>query len=359
VPGEVKKLEYRKVQLTGRSSYIVTLPKDWVRDIGLEPGNQLAVKRQEDSSLMLIPGAALEEARKAEEKALSEVTLHATPKDNPQFVVRKMISLYVVGVDIIHIKSKGGGFAPEQKRLIHDAVRSKLLGAEIISESPEEIAVQILINHPEFPVQRAIRRMLSLALSMNEDVISALKTLDEGLARKVMDVDDDVDRLNLYVVRQLKYAIQNNQFKEIGLESPKEFLGYRLAASILENVADQAVKMAENVLTMEKPVDDEVYEKILALGSCGNKLFRDSMVAFFSRDYQAADDIISKTVGVADAERDVFKMILDRKIDAKEASSLRLILHSSRRMTEYSREMSEVTLNRTIEETCARDERRH
>lgn len=351
-------LEYRKVQLTGRSSYIVTLPKDWVRDIELKPGDQLAIKRREDSSLMLIPGAALERAREAKEKVLREVTLHVTPRDDPQFVVRKTISLYVVGVDIVYIKSKGGRLAPEQKRLVHDAIRSKLLGAEIISESPEEIAIQILINHPEFPVQRALRRMFSLALSMNEDVISALKTLDGGLARKVVDVDDDVDRLNLYVVRQLKYAIENKQFKEIGLESPKEFLGYRLTASILESVADQAVEMAENVLTMEKPVDDEVYEKILALSSCGNRLFRDSMVAFFNRDYHAADDIISRSARAADAERGILKTILDKKVDARDVSSLRLILHSSRRMIEHSRGISEVTLNRTVEETCAKDDRR-
>lgn len=352
-----KDLEYRKVQLTGRASYIITLPKQWAQEVGLEPGSQLALRKQEDSSLLVTPRTALEKAEEKKEPVLREITLHVNPKDDPQFVVRKIISLYVVGVDIVHIKSKGGQFTSEQRMVVNDAVRRKILGAEIVSESPNEIIMQTLINHPEFPVERAIRRMFSLALSMNRDVISALKTLDESLVRKVMDVDDDVDRLNLYVVRQLKYAIQKDQFEEVGLKSPKEFLGYRLAASILKSVAYQAVKMAENVLTMEKPVDDEVYEKILTLSSYANKMFRDSMAAFFGRDYQAADTIMSESTGVADAERDIFKTVLDKKVDAKEASSLRLILHSHRRMIEYSREISEVTLNRTIEETCAKDER--
>jgi len=344
-------LEYRKVQRTGRASYIVTLPKEWVQDMGLEAGHQLALKKQEDSSLLLIPKTALEKIAEPKKSILNEVTIHTTSKEDPQSLARKITSLYVVGMDLIHIKSSDREFASEQKTSVKDAVRRKLLGTEVISESSNEIVLQILINHPEFPIQKAIKRMFIIALSMNKDAISALKILDKALIQNIIETEDDVDRLNLYVIRQLKYAIQKNQFEEIGLKSPKELLGYRLATNAVEGIADIAVKIAENILTMDKPVDEKIYNEILTLSSYGNQLFEDTMISFFKRDYQAADAIISRLEKIADMEKEIFKMILDTEMDAKDASSLRLILDSTRRMIEHSKEIAEVTLNRTVEET--------
>jgi len=349
-------VEYRKVQRTGRESYIVTLPKDWVQNMGLNAGHQLAIKKQEDSSLLLIPRTTLEKIAESKKPVLNEVTIHVTSKEYPQSLVRKITSLYVVGMDLIHVKSRDGEFASEQKTLIKDAVRGKLLGTEVIAESPNEIVLQILINHPEFPIQKAIKRMFIIALSMNKDAISALKSLDKAIIQNIIETEDDVDRLNLYVIRQLKYAIQKNQYEEVGLKSSKEFLGYRLATNAVEGIADLAVEMAENILTMDKPIDEKIYNRILALSSYGNQLFEDAMISFFKRDYQAADAIISRSEEIADMEKEIFKMILDMKMDAKDASSLRLILDASRRMIEYSKEIAEVTLNRTVEETYVNKE---
>jgi len=349
-------LEYRKVQCTGRASYIVTLPKEWVQDMGLKAGHQLAIKKQEDSSLLLIPRTVLEKIAEPKKSTLNEATIHITSKEDPKSLVRKIISLYVVGIDLIHIKSRDGEFASEQKTLLKDAARRKLLGAEVISESPNEIVLQILINHPEFPIQKAIKRMFIIALSMNKDAISALKSLDKALVQNIIETDDDVDRLDLYVIRQLKYTIQKNQFEEIGLKSPKEFLGYRLATNAVRGIADLAEKIAENILTMDKPVNEKIYNKILTLSSYGNQLFEDAMISFFKRDYQAADAIISRSEKIADTEKEIFKTVLDTEMDAKDASSLRLILDSSRRMIEYSKDIAEVTLNRTVEETYVNKE---
>ncbi|MGI0075353.1 MAG: AbrB/MazE/SpoVT family DNA-binding domain-containing protein, partial [Nitrosotalea sp.] len=38
--------EMRKIQFTGKSSYIVSLPKQWITDMGLRQGDQVAVIRQ-------------------------------------------------------------------------------------------------------------------------------------------------------------------------------------------------------------------------------------------------------------------------------------------------------------------------
>ena len=49
----VEKDQIRKIQFTGKSSYIVSLPKDWIRDKGIKQGDQVSVVRQGSSVLEL------------------------------------------------------------------------------------------------------------------------------------------------------------------------------------------------------------------------------------------------------------------------------------------------------------------
>jgi len=172
-------LGYRRIQCVGRGSYIISLPKNWVIENKLGKGSQLAFKVQEDSSLILIPRKLLE-SRKKKGSDLKEFTLRVSSRDNPSSVCRKIISLYVISADLIHVKSEDGNLTLKHKASINDLVRNVLLGSEIIEETPNEITLQILINHPDFPIERAIRRMFILALSANNEAISSLKSMDEN-----------------------------------------------------------------------------------------------------------------------------------------------------------------------------------
>jgi len=47
--------ETRKIQFTGKSTYIVSLPKQWITDLGLKQGDQVVVDRKGISSLHVTP----------------------------------------------------------------------------------------------------------------------------------------------------------------------------------------------------------------------------------------------------------------------------------------------------------------
>ena len=49
-------MEARKVQRVGYSTLTVSLPRDWVGDVRLKPGDIVSIKREDDGSLKLIPG---------------------------------------------------------------------------------------------------------------------------------------------------------------------------------------------------------------------------------------------------------------------------------------------------------------
>jgi len=353
-------LGYRKVQLTGRDSYIISLPKEWVIDVGLKKGSQLTFKRLEDSSLLLVPKKVLEDRENARSN-LKEFVVRITHKDDPKSISRRIMALYAVSADIIHIRFKDGEITPEQKTSIKNTARM-LLGSEIIAESSNEISIQILINQLDFPVEKTVRRMLVIAESMDEEAVSALKGFNEKLAQDVIATDQDLDRLSLYAIRQLKYGIERNLFKEMGLRSPKELLGYRIVVKNLENTGDSAVGTARNILALkrliddkilalEESVDEEVYASVLKCHSFGHLLLEDSLKAFFKRDYYLADDIMSRFISTGlQLEKDAVSLMLSKKVDPTLSSVLRLILDNSKKMMEYGKDIAEVTLNRTIEE---------
>lgn len=358
---EEQDVGYRKIQCVGRGSHIISLPKGWILDHGLKKGSQLLCRIQEDSSLLLIPREILEK-RKAEEKPrLREFTLTVSSKDDPGSICRKIIALYVISADMIHIRFKDGDFIAKHKASINDLVRNTLLGSEIIDEKPNEITLQILINHSEFPVEKAIRRMLILAISADKEVISSFISLDEAKIRNIMDTYKDVNRLNLYVIRQLKYCLERNLFKDLEFKSPKEFLGYRIVVNDIRGIAKNSLNIAKNIMALKRlvdnnllilkePVDEEVSSQITQFNSSAHQLFEDSMKALFKRDVNLANEIISKVEASVTLENDLVTLISSKKMDPNVSSILRLIIDNSRRLMEYSQNVAEITLNRAIEE---------
>lgn len=83
---------------------------------------------------------------------------------------------------------------------------------------------------------------------MHSDVLRVLRESDEKLAQDVIALDDEVDRFSLYVIRQLKMAVQNERIlREIGLSNPRDCLGYRIIVKFVERIADHATYIGESV----------------------------------------------------------------------------------------------------------------
>ena len=359
-----KDLGYRRVQSTGRGSYIISLPKEWVKDIGLKKGSEIGFNVQADSSLLLVPRKLREAGGESEEEKLKEYYVNADPKEDCQATLRMVRALYAIGADVIHIRFKSKEGAEKYKTETKNFIRDTFLGSEIIDETPEEITLQILIKHSEFPIEKAVRRMAIVALSANKDAITALKQRNTPLFESVINTRNDVNRLGLYIVRQLKYGIERNLFRELGFRTPKEFLLYRIAVNDVENIGENAMNIINNIGTFQKmidnellfvkePIDEEIYSQLVHLNNMAQQLFEDSMKAMFKRDYKDAEKIISRREGHVSLENELITLMSSKKLDPNVASVLRLIFDSSRRIMDYGRNLADLTLNRTVEELCS------
>ncbi len=358
-----KDLGYRRVQCTGRGSYIISLPKEWIQDIGLKRGSEIAFTVQSDSSLALVPRKLREKGEENEKSRLREYYVVTDPKGDSESIYRMTKALYAIGADIIRIHFKNREDAEKQKTEIKNLARDTFLGSEVIEETPDEITFQILIRHSEFPIEKAVRRMAIVALSANRDAISTLKNKSPEMFQNVVNARNDVDRLALYVIRQLKWGIERNLFRELGFKTPKEFLLYRIAVNDIKNIGENALNIVNSLETFQKmvadqtlfikePIDEEIYSQLLKFNDIAHQLFDEATRAMFKREYKDAEKIISKRKSLVTLENELITLMSSKKLDPNIAAILRLILDSSRRIMDYSKNMAELTLNRTVEDLC-------
>ena len=358
-----KDLGYRRVQCTGRGSYIISLPKEWVEDLELKRGSEIAFNIQPNQTLTLVPRKIMEKEGNEKSAKPKEYYIAVDPKESPQATLRMIRALYAIGADIIKIHFKTGDIL-KFKNEIKNLARDNFLGSEIIDETPVEITLQILIKYSEFPIEKAVRRMAIVALAANRDAILALKDRSTALFESVISAHNDVNRLGLYIVRQLKHGIERNLYRELGFKTPKEFLLYRIAVNDIQSIGENALNiinhlgdlqklMEEQTLFVKEPVDDEIYNQLVDFSSQAQQLYDDAIKALFKRDYKDAERLISKREALTSLDNELIMLMSSKKMDPNIASVLRLIFDSSRRIMDYSKNMAELTLNRTVEEQCA------
>jgi phosphate uptake regulator len=339
--------ETRKIQFTGRSTYIVSLPKRWVTSLGLKAGGQIIISQQ-NNSLILTPK---ETARPPLQPV--EAVLTISDRDAPDTITRAIISLYLVGYNFIRVRTKEERVSTEKRNAIKELTRRKLVGTEIISETPNEIRLQILVSYPELSVDNALRRMCVIASSMHNDAVQALRDLDKKLAEEVIQLDDEVDRFSLYIIRQLKAAVQNGRIlRDIGLSSPRDCLGYRVIVKFVERIADHAAAIAENVLSLEEKLDEAVFQRLYEMSTLAQNLFDDAIKSLFKRDFTLADQVVSRARAVAGLEKEAVKEI-QSKTRQSDITSIRMIMESIRRTAEYASDIAEIVLNMNINQIIA------
>ena len=338
--------ETRKIQFTGKSSYIVSLPKQWITELGLKQGDQIRMVRKGSSTLELYPPKFESRIQKKE-----DATIEIEGEEETSSIVRKLISLYFLGYKTINVKPKNGRLSVIQRNSVKEAVKRMLMGSEIIADSIGGITVQVLVNLLELSVDGAFKRMLHLAKSMSSDAILAVKENNLELAQEVINTDDEVDRFGFYIIRQLKIAIQNeHMLKEMGFRNARNCLGYRLIVKNIERTGDHAAFIAKDLIEFKKPVKKDILQKLEEMNEFCLSVLDDACLALFKEDYYQAEKTIVKINQITKFEKKVRDASKSLK-DDEEIYRVRRMTENIRRVSEYASDIAEIVLNMNIEKT--------
>ncbi len=215
--------------MTSGGSYLVSLPKDWVTDNGLEKGSQVRVARLGETAIVV------------DAKPLERPKPRLVEIDAGEDIGREVTACYLSGFERILVRS-GRMITAGQKEAIR-AAASRLAGMEVINETSDSILLANLVVPTDLSIEDIMRRMHQIGSSMLLDAIESLVKGDRTLAENVVERDDSLDRLYFLLIRLLKMAVGDILLAEKMGVSPAQCLDLRLAASMMENVGDDSVRI--------------------------------------------------------------------------------------------------------------------
>ena len=329
-------MEIRKVQITGGSSYVITLPKEWIKSLNIKKNDSLGLLVQKDGTLLITPDKVMEKKRKLKEYVVDSNT-------DKTFLFRLLVGAYVMGYSDIAIKSKDT--MPPHIRESIRMFTQIAIGPEIVDEETNLFVIKDLLSPMEMPFEKTIKRMYSLVENMHKDGIKSLKTNSRELAENVVSRDFEVDRLYWLATHQYNVILTDIMLsKKMGL-SQEEASYYFLISRILERIGDHASILAENVLKSINVLKPEVIEEIESASNMALEIFSNSLESHFKKNIKKANENIDEVEKLVEKCENINNKALNLGI---EAVPLVYMVESIRRTGEYSGDISELTINYLI-----------
>ena len=335
-------MEIRRVQMTGGSSFVVTLPKDWVQEMRIKKNDPVGLIVQSDGTLLVTKNTTDEPLQRVKEIDSSHIT-------DPAFLFRILIGTYISGFNVVRITSKQR-FPPFVRSVVRDFTQMTI-GQEVVEETDTQISVKDLLNPAEMPFDNTIKRMFVIVKNMHGDAIVAIETHNRNLANDVINRDMDSDRLNWLIARQTNRFMNNSGLSRKMEISVGMVMYYNLISRIIERIGDHAVRIVENAQPIiDMDLDKKITTSIRKASNLSMEIFDRSIISFFNTDLKEAHKNIESITSLENICGDISNMALKQETMA--AISISYIAESIRRSGEYAGDISENAINYIVEEAA-------
>ena len=322
-------MDTRKVQRTGKSTFIVSLPKSWATKNGIEAGSIIYITPSDNGALTLSTDRTERDLR---------ARLDIGDKCG-EHLKRDIIGCYVGGYRTIEVNSAHMSVA--QKKDLHQIV-NKLIGPEILEETINKVVIQDLLSSEELASEKALKRIRTVVRSMIKDSIEALLGNNRELALDVIQRDDDVDRLNLLVARQFTEILRSGAVKQETLNAITAF-NYMQAASNLERIADHAQRMAEISCQSNFSLPTDMAEGLPRMESVLIGLIDESLSNLLAANSEKANELIARTREIQEQVQGLANV--SAASDSSEMRMRLVLAGSLERMLDYITNIGELTIN--------------
>jgi phosphate uptake regulator len=331
-------METRKVQITGRSTYVVSLPKTWVNKVKIKNGDSIGMVPRSDGTLLINPKLT-ERGEKTDEQLTKKINIDSQNMDE---FTREFIGVYLAGHNIIEMNFKhpvSKNIRQKIRELSHDVI-----GPEIIDESVNSVTVKDLLDASDFSIVKGVKRMYIITKAMYTDALNALNNKDKDLAEDVESRDNDVDKLHWLISKQFNLILKDVFFADKMGVKPQEALSFLLTARAIERIADHAARLAKNskIITEKTPLD----EKIIEISNKALEVFDGSIASLYRRDLKNAHDTVEKSKKIHTEIEKLRQDILSlKKTDIPTIVSLTYIVDSLDRTRGYAEDIAEIAIN--------------
>jgi len=268
----------RKVQLSGGLTHTVSLPKTWVREVGLKKGDEIILQPREGKALLL---SLSEESVEREPK---DISLTIKEKIEAESLERLLISFYEAGYDSIRIY-RDAGIADELREKL-TSVLHKLSGLEVVEEDSNSLVLRSLLDVAHMRMDKTLERMEIILMSMIRDLTRAIEEKNQSILGSIIKRDDELDKFYSFLCKQVFISLKNKEIAEkIGFKFQSLILPYKAYGKCLENMGD-IICLLSRVTDFEKALSH------LPLLVDSEKMLSRAVKAFKLRDTNAENAVV-------------------------------------------------------------------
>jgi len=328
-------METRKLQKTGGSTYIISLPKHWVIGSKLKEGDTVTMTIDSSGLLTLDPSLGTK-------KPSSRIEVTVDEQEDELHFLRRLIGLYISGHDEIVVRGRMR-IPPGIRKVVSDFTR-KVIGSEIVEESSTSISIQDVADHSHLDMRKILRRMHLMSKSMHADAMDALKSANRDLAEDVLARDDEVDRLYWFVSKQQSMILRDPSVaRKMGI-GMSEASFYLSAAKALERIADHAARIAHSAsaLSSEK-LNDKLVKDMESYSSTVLSVLDRSVESMLKVDMRVANEVADESEQLRKDGEKLIEQIMNHRV--KFAVPFARVVESLERTALYSVDIAEIAIN--------------
>jgi phosphate uptake regulator len=275
----------RKIMSLGKSSLVVSLPKEWMQLNDLKKGETVSFNIQPDHSLVIYPSAL----KKMEQR---EITLKIGQNEEEILITQKILGAFLNGYGGIMLSSEGIFTVPQTKAIRNMSAR---LYMRVMEADAKNVYVQSLMDESKASLEQAIQRMHLISRSMCEGAFGSLKNKDVALAKSAYSLDDDVDHFAFFIIRMLRNAAQNPHLANELKIAPLDCMDHQMLVTHVEHASDYAADITRHIIMLNgagQTIPDDVLALMVMAGTEVTELYVKAVVSFFSKDVNAAVNIM-------------------------------------------------------------------
>jgi phosphate uptake regulator len=331
-------METRKVQITGRSTYVISLPKAWVNKVKIKNGDSIGMIPRSDGTLLINPKLTERGDRLSEEFTKN---IHIDTQETNQ-LIREFVGVYLAGFNIIEMDFKN-----QVSKKVRQEIRGLsriVIGPEIIDESMNSITVKDLLDASDFSIVKGVKRMYIISKGMFHDSLNSFKDKEEELADDIETRDNDVDKLYWLISKQFNLVLRDVFFADkMGIKS-QEALNFLFVARSIERIADHASRISQNAKKSKDKTS--IDDKIIEIGNLIIKLFDSAINSMYRKDLINSHQIVARSLEIhAKLERIREELLLLKKLKIETIVTTVYIIDSLDRIRGYAEDIAETAIN--------------
>ncbi len=173
-------MEFRKLIAFGKSSFVISLPKDWLEKNNLKKGSLIRVDA-EGNTLFLKAKIGDDEEQLVKKIDLADLSLS---------VKRIIGALYKAGYDELTINFNSN----EQLKKVQDVMNETCIGFEIIGHERDKIVTKNISKSVAGEFDSVLRRGFLFLKATGVDSLEAIKNNDSDALKNIITKDDNIDK---------------------------------------------------------------------------------------------------------------------------------------------------------------------